>query len=395
MNHRRFKAGYFVLEGMNAFAVAYYSFYLFFHLQRQYGFHDLGNLGMAALTGFVYMFSAAYAGHFAQRRGYFFAARLGLLIMTVALGLGSAFETVPGQVATLALYTVGLSFTWPVFEALVSEGESPAGLQKMIGIYNLVWAGLGAVAYGVGGAMLEHFGSHSIYFIPALLHVGQIGLITWLERRVTASPAEPAPASAGVEFDLHVSARPIGRAKVFLKMAWLANPFAFVAINTVVAVIPTLAQKFGLTPTWAGVFCSVWFFARLGSFLALWRWPGWHYRFGWFLAAYLLLVASFMTILLAPDLWMVVAAQVTFGFATGLIYYASLYYSMDVGDTKGEHGGIHEAAIGAGIFAGPAVGATALYFFPQVPSSSTLAVSLLLLAGLVALLVIRFRPWVK
>ncbi len=42
-----------------------------------------------------------------------------------------------------------------------------------------------------------------------------------------------------------------------------------------------------------------------------------------------------------------VVAQIAFGISVGLIYYSSLFYSMDVGETKGEHGGLHEAMIGA------------------------------------------------
>jgi predicted MFS family arabinose efflux permease len=395
MTHRELKRGYFVLEGLNSLSTAYYFHYLFFCMERRFGFGDLENLGLCALNGFVYMFAAMNAGRFAQRRGYFFAVKLGLLVMCVALALGSVFVSVPGQTCTLLLWTVGISFTWPVLEALVSEGESPTGLQRMIGIYNLVWAGCSALAYFVGGALLDRFGIQSIYTIPAAIHILQLLLVMWLERKAAVLPPPCPAAAAGTEFDLHVSARPIGKSKAFLTMAWIANPFAFVAINTVVAVIPTLARKFGLSPTWAGVFCSAWFFARLAAFLMLWIWPGWHYRFGWFVSAYVLLIGSFAALLLAPALWMVVAAQVAFGYATGLLYYASLYYSMDVGDTKGEHGGIHEAAIGAGVFAGPAAGAAALFFFPKIASAPTYAVSGLLACGLAAILVVRRRSWVK
>jgi hypothetical protein len=80
-----------------------------------------------------------------------------------------------------------------------------------------------------------------------------------------------------------------------------------------------------------------------------------------------------------------VLAQLVFGAAVGLIYSSSLFYSMDLSETKGEHGGIHEAAIGLGNFAGPAVGAAALYFLPQNGNSGAIAVSLLLLGGLAAL----------
>jgi predicted MFS family arabinose efflux permease len=148
--------------------------------------------------------------------------------------------------------------------------------------------------------------------------------------------------------------------KKFLRMAWLANPFAYLAINTVVAVIPTLANRLDLSPKSAGFFCSVWFFVRAASFLLLWLWTGWHYRFRWLVTAYAGIVLSFAVMLLGPNLWVLIGAQVTFGLSLGLVYSSSLFYSMDVGETKGEHGGIHEAAIGMGACGGPAIGAAAL-----------------------------------
>ena len=83
-----------------------------------------------------------------------------------------------------------------------------------------------------------------------------------------------------------------------------------------------------------------------------------------------------------------VLAQIIFGGVIGLIYYSSLYYSMDLGDTKGEHGGIHEAAIGLGNLAGPAVAAASLFYLPQYANSGTVAVSGLLLLGMGGLLAI-------
>ena len=119
--------------------------------------------------------------------------------------------------------------------------------------------------------------------------------------------------------------------QAFLKMAWLANPFAYVAINTLFAVMPGVAEKLALSPTRVGLFCSVWLFGRLAAFALLWQWRGWHYRFRWLFVAFLLLIVSLAAILLATQLWLVVLAQVFFGLATGLIYYSSLFYSMDVG----------------------------------------------------------------
>ncbi len=151
---------------------------------------------------------------------------------------------------------------------------------------------------------------------------------------------------------------------------------------------PGIAGRLHLSTMAAGFCGSVWCFGRFVAFTGLWQWTGWHYRFRWLITSYALLIGSFAAILLAPSVAVLVTAQVAFGGAVGLIYYSSLFYSMDVGETKGEHGGIHEAVIGLGNFTGPGVGAAALYFVPQAPNSGALAVTALLFAGLGGLLFI-------
>jgi MFS family permease len=104
------------------------------------------------------------------------------------------------------------------------------------------------------------------------------------------------------------------------------------------------------------------------------------------LSAFVTLTATFACLLLTRELWVFVLAQVLFGLATGLIYYSSLFYSMDVGEASAEHGGLHEAAIGAGMFAGPVAGAASLQFLSGHSNAGAYAVSILLLLGLGGLL---------
>lgn len=393
MFSRRFKVWYLVLEALNALGVSYFFNYLFFYCRDRFGFGELGNLVAGALHGLVYMGLVLRSGRFAQRHGYFAALRVGFLGMAAVL---MAASTVPGlvlaQMAALAVWTWAMSFTWPALEALVSEGETPDGLPKMIGIYNLIWAGGAAVAYFCGGVVFQGFGPASIYWVPAGIHVLQWMALERLAHQVRRLPAAPpAPAPAAV----HQPDPPAGALAVppatFLRMAWWSNPFAYVAMNTVQPLIPLLAQRLGLSTAAAGVFASVWLFARLGAFGLLWRWPGWHYRFGWLLGAFGLLVGSFMALLLAQGLVWLVLAQVGFGLAVGLIYYSSLFYSMDLGETKGEHGGLHETAIGVGLFVGPTLGSASLWLAPGAPKASVWAVSALLLVGLAGLLWLRWR----
>ena len=375
----------YTIEGLNSFGTVLYFTYLYFLLHEKFGFRDTANLAVAALLGLVYAFAAWQGGKFGQRHGNFAALKLGFGLMAVSYLVAVQLGTATGQIISAAFVSLGMCFTWPVLEALISENETPERVPHAVGIYNITWAATNAGALFIGGTIVEKFGYASIYWLPLAIVVTQLALTFWLEKiKLPAIEKNSAP-----EVDAN---RPSpARAKNFLRMAWLANPFAYVAINTLIAVLPGVAAKFHLTPMFAGFACSLWGFVRIAVFVALWRWDGWHYRFRWLALAFGLLIVSFTAILIAPNLWLVLAAQVFFGAAIGLIYYSSLFYSMDASDTKSEHGGIHEAAIGVGNCLGPATGAAALWLAPQNPNVGAWAVSGLLLAGFAGLLRLR-RP---
>jgi predicted MFS family arabinose efflux permease len=382
--HSALKQGYFFLEALNSCATVYYLYYLYFYMEQVFGFSNRANLVLAALSGLVYTCSAWYGGRFAQARGYFTALKLGFVVMIVSLVVGFFANTASTQIFVMVVFTFGMCFTWPTLEALTSEGESQETLPRMLGIYNLVWAGAGAAAYFLGGAILERIGARSIFFVPAAIQIIQLITTCALEKRAKEIPPQT-PLVSTIREEKVVPVENTLYASTFRNMAWLTNPLAYVTINTLVAVMPGVAHRLGLSTTLAGVYCSLWCFARFGAFWALSAWTGWHYRFHWLLAAYLAMVAGFILILTMPSLWAIVLAQLMFGAALGLVYYSSLFYSMDASETKGAHGGIHEAIIGFGNFLGPAIGAASLYYFPARANSGTMAVSALLLAGLAGL----------
>ena len=373
----------YTIEGLNSFATVLYFTYLYFLLHDKFGFTNQANLAVAALLGLVYAFAAWQGGKFGQRHGNFAALKLGFGLMAVAYVVASQLGTAAGQIAGAAVVSLGMCFTWPVLEALISEGESSKDIPRAVGLYNITWAWTNAVALFAGGAIIEKLGYQSIYYLPLGIVLLQLALTFWLEKvklPIPKTPSAPPPTA---------SQPSPARIQNFLRMAWLANPFAYIAINTLIAVLPGVAVKFHLTPMFAGFACSLWGFVRLATFVVLWRWNGWHYRFRWLATAFALLVVSFTMILVLPNLWAVLAAQVVFGAAIGLIYYSSLFYSMDASDTKSEHGGIHEAAIGVGNCLGPAAGATALWLTPQYVNGGAWAVTGLLTLGFGGLLWLR------
>jgi MFS family permease len=264
---RQLKFGYFTLEAVNSFAGTFFLFYLVFLTRDEFGFTTRDNLLLTAVHGFVYIFASWQGGRFTQRFGYFTALKLGFAGMAVGLSLGLMVPGVLGQVLALIGWTLPCCLIWPSLEALVTEGEDYQGTARMVGRYNIVWSAASAIAFFSGGWLWERFGRHGLYGICISLMVVQFLFTLWLERGAKKSthPAKPVsePAHQPEAAALHQSLPP----QRFLQMAWLANPFAYVAINTVGAVIPQLAQKFQLSPTQSGVFCSLWFFVRTFAFM--------------------------------------------------------------------------------------------------------------------------------
>src|SRR5437868_9444682 len=183
MFSRRLKTGYFVLEGLNSFATVYYFYYLYFFMQKTYGFDNKANLLLAATNGATYALMAWVGGRFAQQYGYFTALKTGYSIMALSLGLGLVAHSAAGHIAVMVATVFGMSFTWPTLEALVSEGEPRAGLQHMVGVYNVIWAATAALGSFSGGAILEKLGFSSLFWVPMTIHTTQLGLTLWLEGR--------------------------------------------------------------------------------------------------------------------------------------------------------------------------------------------------------------------
>lgn len=372
----------FVFEGLGSLAAGYYANYAFFLLRDQFGVGNTGNLLVAAAQGAVFAASSWQGGRFAQRHGSQKSLKLGLAGMIFSLLASSLATTLASTLACLLTWTASSCFIWPALESLVSEQAAPEDLPRTLGVYNAVWAACSALSYFAGGFVFDRLGRSSIFWLPISIFLVMLALLPQMAnprfgdaRKISAAlPTVPHP-----------------RGRLFLHLAWLANPFACIGINTVVALAPGLAKDLQLTATVAGWFCSVWFFGRLAAFLMLARWNGWHYRFRWLMAGFAGLIGGFAALLLTRSTVWLVGAQAIFGLSVGLLYYSSLFYSMDVGDAKSEHGGVHEAAMGAGNCLGPAAGATALLMTPSHPYAGVAAVSALLLAGFGIMLLTWFR----
>jgi predicted MFS family arabinose efflux permease len=375
------KVLFYLIELINCYAAVYYYNFLFFYLRHKFGFGEAENLLTAALGGFVYIIASWQGGKLAQRYGCIKMLYMGLCGIILSLTLGMVLTTPTAQIIVLCLWTVGICFIWPALETLISE-RAGASLSRMIGIYNITWATGSAIAFFTAGILIEKLGMASLFWLPLGLVVVELALLpcaAGLLKKESGNQDHEAPISTVSPPD----------AEQFLRMAWIANPFCYVAINTVIPLIPSIAEKLDLSTAMAGIVCSLWMFARLAAFAACWRWAGWHYRFNLLAGSFGLLIICFFGFLLSQSIGLLLAAQVGFGLSIGLIYYSSLYYSMNVTENHGSNAGIHEAMIGAGQLIGPAFGAATIYLVPTAIGIGAWSVGGLLLAGFSGMLLMR------
>ena len=376
------KVIFYAIELINCYAAVYYSNFIFFYLKRTFGFGEVENLLTAALGGFVYIVAAWQGGKLAQRFGCIRLLYLGACVVILSLAMGMVFSSPGAQIMMFCLWTTGICLIWPALETQVCE-RAGANLSKMVGIYNVTWAAGGAAAYFTAGFLIEKLGMASLFWIPLGLTAVELALLPIAARWLKNENARPCLETAEPPLHDHPDARR------FQRMAWIANPFSYVAINTVIPLIPSIAEKLSLSTGMAGMLCSVWMFARLAAFLAFWRWTGWHYRFSWLAGSFGLMIVCFFGFLMSQSIGLLLAAQVGFGLSIGLIYYSSLYYSMNVTENHGSNAGLHEAMIGAGLFIGPAFGAATLYLVPGAIGIGAWSVGGLLCVGFSSILFVR------
>jgi predicted MFS family arabinose efflux permease len=370
----------YILTFLNCYSTVYYSNFLFFYMKSHYQFGELQNLLLAALYGFVYIIFAWLGGKFSQRYGGILCMAIGFAGMGASLFSGLFISLLFVQIVVFAVWTACMCFTWPAIEALISENGGNA-LSDLIGWFNITWATSSAIAYFTAGILLETIGMKSIFWFPALLCCVQFACVIYLmsSDKERGKITRDSPGHA-------VAEAPSFRSRRFLHMAWIANPFSYVAVNTLIPLIPSIAGKMGLSTAGAGVVCSVWQFARLGFFFLLRRWRGWQYRFVWLATSFILLIVCFTGMLYTRNLLMLLVFQIIFGMSVGLIYYSSLFYSMNTSQEKTIGGGFHETMIGAGLFAGPAFGALSCLVFPVLSGMNAIPVSGLLVVGCAGML---------
>ena len=366
---------------------------IYFFTREVYQWSIVQNFLLAAAQGVVYAVGALAAEPLTRKWGRRKALAGLYLLLAVIAGAAAFVRHAPQLVATLLLaYAMVIAASWPMLESLFSQSADPHELSRNLGRYNLVWAATGAAALAAQGTLIRHWPA-GVFLVPAAAH----GVCAAL---MIAQREHDAPDASGAAHEAP-EAELLRQRRVALWLSRIAMPATYVAIYGLSAMLPSLPLVQRLSVETATLVGSVWLASRFAAFWWLGATVWWHTRPGvLFWAAIVMLVGFWGTVVpgAMPEamgagraLGVMVAAQLVLGAAIGMIYAASLYFGMVLSEGSTEHGGYHEALIGLGQVLGPGAGAAAAWRWPGSVLAGIAAVSLVIVASVVAAAFARAR----
>ncbi len=359
---------------------------VFFITSGVFGFNDAQQLWISLGSGLVYIVGALASRRCAHAYGH----RTHILVVAVALGVlsaVSALSPVPVTVVTMVLMG-GLVFGtfWPIIESYVAGGESPEGMIRSIGLFNLSWS----AAIPVGMAMAGALSDWNIRAFFGVCVITQM-IAVWVASRLPVSPLVHAASGASPHPASPASWTGLLRAHRALMIA------AYVAAFAVQPLLPAILTDVHVHPRWQGFCAGLLDWTRLAVFWAGGHWAVWHGRRGLVLATAIAVPLGFGMILAGSYLLpSVLIGQIVFGFGSGAAYYGSLYYALTLHRGAVEAGGTHEALIGSAFSLGPALGLLGLWIMPgsdhQRMGILIMILPCLLLASFFSMRVSRHQP---
>jgi Na+/melibiose symporter-like transporter len=165
-----------LIEGALSFAANLLFIGIFFYTKEVFGWGLMRNFMLASAQGAVYVLASLASQGLAKRVG----DRRLLIGSNLALAgvslVGVLVSSPVILVGVIIVYVPLMALNWPVLEAAAAAGADPHTLSRRIGVYNLVWAGTGALAVAVQGTLLK-IDARMVFLVPLVVHVAMVGII--------------------------------------------------------------------------------------------------------------------------------------------------------------------------------------------------------------------------
>jgi len=327
---------------------------VFFFAQDRLGFSSADNLWLALAFGVAYVIGAL-ASHPLAR-----AVKEKPLLISLLCGQ-TLVHAVMGVWPVTGVVFVGSTvlgslhgMKWPLVETYISAGLGPKQTARAIGRFNISWASAGPLAL-LGAGPIIRFCPPGLFVLPAVLN----GVSLWLARPLARSPVylpadHPERPAEGQMARL---------AALLSASRWLLLA-SYAAMWILAALMPNIFDDLGFGIVAATALAGLIDLVRLGAFVGLERYAGWHGRMAMLVVGMIGLPIGFFAVAFGRVTGLVVAGEVVFALAAGMVYYAALYYAMVVKNAAVDAGGTHEGLIGLGFAIGPAAGLLGVALVP-------------------------------
>lgn len=308
---------------------------------------------LVALGSMVYVITSTLFGAICERISRHTILAGAFVTASASFG-GMYLSTALWQIYLLnVLATMSTGAFWPAMETRLSEDTDRETLRRRLRNFNLLWCSSAAFGGLVAGSLFD-LGARIPFALVALMTLASTSLV--YERSGMRKTIEP-PATG--------QSPPSRR---YLAMVWIGS-FAFMAsVGILRALFPKLALRLGYTGTDVGVVLFGLGFTRFFTFLFLGMSRFWIRDHRYILLIELLGPLAGMLIALGSSRLGFILGASLLGIANGAAYQAGLYHSVR-GGRIGRQAGMHEAIVGAGFFAGPALGGVVAQLSQSVRSA--------------------------
>lgn len=319
----------------------------YFYTHQVLGFSQAQNLWLALLVGMTYTAGATVSHPLSARHGERRTLISVLLALVCVHLLIAAIPSAALLVLSLAVVAFLQGSMWPIFESYMSAGETPRNLGRVLSRYNISWALSVPLSLSLAGALIAS-GAPRLLFVTAAALFGAVALACRI------FPPEP----AHLEADHAERPNPalLDSYRPLLRASRLAMLLSYALMYVLAPLMPEIMTGVGLDTASAARAAGLLDVARLGCFIALFAWSGWHARKLPILLAIIGLPIGFALVLLSSSITLVIAGEMLFGASAGFLYTAALYYAQVVQNASVDAGGAHEALIGLGYALGPGAG---------------------------------------
>jgi len=287
------------------------------------------------------------------RRPMLLISLAGLTLTTLSLGFAAAWWHL---FVIMLVRSAFMGIFWPSLEARITDGAEGPEMARRLGLFGISFCA-GLLLGPAAGGGLSDLGLRLPFFAAAALSLLLLILMAVVFRTDTAHDGHRSPARP----DDQIEEEPLAPAprvrRAFLLCAWIANALTYAAAAILRQIFPSFAKLaadqggLGFTGFQAGVIGAGVGLAMLIAFVLLGHHHFWHFKFRYLLFGQIISVLGCLVFSTCFEMATLFAGSFLFGTGAGMVYIASIYYSLEGHAARAGQSGLHEGILCFG-FAG-------------------------------------------